>query len=73
MLGKHVRLPFVLSNNVTFMPFNILHSDLWTSRVLSSTGHHYYVLFLDDFSDFLWTFPLTNKSQVFEMFISLSN
>lgn len=25
------------------------------------------------FLDFLWTFPLTNKSQAFEMFTSLSN
>src|SRR4051812_31996363 len=25
------------------MPFDILHSDLWTSSILSSAGHKYYV------------------------------
>lgn len=73
VFGKHVKLPFVSSNNATVMPFDILHSDLWTSPILSSAGHRYYVLFLDDFTDFLWTFPLSNKSQVFETFMSLSN
>ncbi|KAL1308487.1 hypothetical protein AAHE18_17G109800 [Arachis hypogaea] len=28
------------------MPFDIIHSDLWTSPVLSSSGHRYYLLFL---------------------------
>jgi hypothetical protein len=40
------------------MPFDIVHSDLWTSPTLSSGGHRYYILFLDDFTNFLWTFPL---------------
>jgi len=25
--------------------------------------HRYYILFLDDFTNFLWTFPITNKSK----------
>jgi histone deacetylase 1/2 len=73
VVGKHVKLPFCSSQNITLMPFDILHSDLWTSPVLSSSGHRYYVLFLDNYSDFLWTFPISNKSEVFEKFISLSN
>lgn len=73
VLKKHVRLSFVSSNNVTVIPFDILHSGLWTSLILSSIGHRFYVLFLDDFSDFLCTFPLTNKSHVFKIFTSLSN
>jgi len=55
------------------MPFDILHSDVWTSPILSSVGHKYYVLFLDDFTKKLWTFPISRKSQVFEMFKSLAN
>jgi hypothetical protein len=51
------------------MPFDIVHSDVWTSPALSSGGHRYYVLFLDDFTDFLWTFPVQNKSQVHSMFL----
>lgn len=55
------------------MPFIILQSDLWTSPIFSLTSHRYYILFLDDYYYFLWTFLLTNESQAFEMFTSLSN
>ena len=46
IFGKHIRLPFVNSSTCTFMPFDIVHSDLWTSPIVSSNGHRYYVLFL---------------------------
>ncbi|XP_014496797.1 uncharacterized protein LOC106758379 [Vigna radiata var. radiata] len=40
-LGKHVKLSFYASNSCTVMAFDIIHSDLWTSPVLSSSGHRY--------------------------------
>ncbi|XP_074315134.1 uncharacterized protein LOC141651316 [Silene latifolia] len=52
-LGKHIRLPFAMSNSSTYMPFYILHCDLWTSPVLSSAGHKYYSLWLLIFFPFL--------------------
>ena len=51
------------------MPFDIIHCDLWTSPILSSLGHKYYVLFLDNYTNFLWTFPISSKSQVYKLFI----
>lgn len=69
-LGKHIKLPFVLSHSHTLMPFDIVHIDLWTSPVLSSSGHRYYILLLDDYSKFLWTFPLSNKSDAYSTFIN---
>ena len=71
VLGKQVKLPFSNSQTTTLMSFDILHSDLWTSPILSSASHKYYVLFLDDFTNFLWTFPINRKSHVFETFKSL--
>lgn len=56
------------SHNHSLLPFDILHSDVWTSPVLSSLGHKYYVLFLDDYSKKLWTFPISQKSQVYFYF-----
>jgi len=70
-LGKHIKLSFVSSSSCTVMPFDIIHSDIWTSHVLSFSGHGYYVLFVDDYSNFLWTFPLSKKSQVFSIFFYL--
>jgi len=63
-LGKHVRLPFTDSASRTFFPFQLVHSDAWTSPVLSHSGYKYYVVFLDDYSHYLWTIPLRNKSDV---------
>ncbi|KAJ9567646.1 hypothetical protein OSB04_003612 [Centaurea solstitialis] len=67
-LGKHCRLPFSLSTTKTSRVFELIHSDLWTSHVTSLSGFKYYVLFLDDFSHFLWVFPLRAKSEVFSVF-----
>ncbi|KAJ9567488.1 hypothetical protein OSB04_003454 [Centaurea solstitialis] len=67
-LGKHCRLPFSLSSTKTSCVFKLIHSDLWTSPVISLSGFKYYVLFLDDYSHFLWVFPLRAKSEVFSVF-----
>ncbi|GJS82141.1 ribonuclease H-like domain-containing protein [Tanacetum coccineum] len=42
-LGKHVRLPFSLSETIVKAPFDIIHSDLWTSPItsVSETAIHY--------------------------------
>ncbi|KAJ9564595.1 LOW QUALITY PROTEIN: hypothetical protein OSB04_000561, partial [Centaurea solstitialis] len=69
-LGKHCRLPFSLSSTKTSRVFELIHSDLWTSPITSLSGFKYYVLFLDDFSHFLWVFPLRAKSEVFSVFQS---
>ncbi|GJX45244.1 hypothetical protein Tco_0261920 [Tanacetum coccineum] len=37
-LGKHVRLPFSLSETIVKAPFDIIHSDLWTSPITSVSG-----------------------------------
>ncbi|XP_010496488.1 PREDICTED: uncharacterized protein LOC104773550 [Camelina sativa] len=53
-LGKHSRLPIYSSSTVVTEPFDIVHSDIWTSPVLSNSGFKYYLLFMDDFSHFIW-------------------
>ncbi|KAJ9565081.1 hypothetical protein OSB04_001047 [Centaurea solstitialis] len=69
VLGKQIKFPFSSSNSLTHLPFDIIHTDVWTSPVLSSSGHRYYVLFLDDKTNYMWTYPLANKSQVFSTFL----
>ncbi|GLT62116.1 hypothetical protein SLA2020_347760 [Shorea laevis] len=71
-LGKHTRLPFNDSCSVTSAPFDLVHSDVWTSPVESFTGIRYYLLFLDDYSHYLWVYPLHSKSQVFQSFLKFS-
>ena len=69
-LGKHVRLPFSASNNVSAFPFQLLHCDVWTSPILSNSGYQYYLVILDDYSHYAWTFPLCHKSDVLPTLIS---
>jgi len=64
ILGKHVRLPFKESTNVSHFPFLLLHCDVWTSPIISNSGYKFYLVILDDFSHYVWTFPLRHKSNV---------
>ncbi|WVZ71910.1 LOW QUALITY PROTEIN: hypothetical protein U9M48_020441, partial [Paspalum notatum var. saurae] len=63
-LGRHVRLPFPTSSHASHI-FNLIHCDLWTSPVPSISGYKYYLVVLDDFSHYSWTFPLRFKSEAF--------
>nr|GEU50441.1 ribonuclease H-like domain-containing protein [Tanacetum cinerariifolium] len=72
-LGKHVRLPFVSSGTVISSCFDIIHSDVWTSPIPNLSGFKYYVLFLDHYSQFVWVYPLVNKSDVMSKFMLFRN
>jgi hypothetical protein len=56
-LGKHT-LPFCSSSHHAKHPFDLIHLDLWTSSVVSVSDSKYYLVILDDFTHYLWTFPL---------------
>jgi hypothetical protein len=45
--------------------FDLIHLDLWTSPVVSVSGFKYYLVILDDFTYYLWTFPLKYKPGTF--------
>jgi len=38
--------------------------------VLSNSGYQYYLVLLDDYSHYTWTFPLRRKSDVFHKLVS---
>ncbi|KAI3690006.1 hypothetical protein L2E82_47980 [Cichorium intybus] len=67
-LSKHTRLPFYDSQSVTYAPFDIIHCDLWTSPVLSKTGYKYYMVLIDNFTHYVWVYPLKYKSDTFLTF-----
>jgi hypothetical protein len=64
-LGKHTRLPFSSSSSRVEKALDLLHLDLWTSPVISVSGSKYYLVILDDFTHYLWTFLLKQKSDTF--------
>jgi hypothetical protein len=69
-LGKHTRLPFCSLSHHAEHPFDLIHLDLWTSSIVSVSGSKYYLFILDDFTHYLWNFPLKLKS---DTFTTLSN
>lgn len=52
------------SPSASIVPFQIVHCDVWTSPAASVSGYRYYLVLLDDFSHYCWTFPLIRKSKV---------
>ena len=58
---KNVCLPFNNSTTIASFPFQLIHSDVWTSPVPSNSGYLYYLVLLDDYSHYVWTFPLRRK------------
>jgi histone deacetylase 1/2 len=69
-LGKHIRSPFFPSQTFTSRPFECIHCDLWTSPVPNTSGYRYYIIIVDDFSNYFWTFPLCRKSDVYTTFLT---
>lgn len=51
-----------LSTSTT--PFELIHCDVWTPPIASISGYRYYLVLLEDFSHYCWTFRLTSKSEV---------
>jgi hypothetical protein len=64
-LGCYVRLPFSSSSLHATHAFDLVHCDLWTSPITSMSGYKYYLVVLDNFSHYVWTFPLRAKSEAF--------
>lgn len=51
---------------MSYVPFQVIHADVWTSPVTSFLGFQYYLVLIDDYSHYVWTFPLRAKSEVFQ-------
>jgi len=56
-----------VDNRSSFM-FELVRSDVWgPTRVLSSKGFRYFLLFIDDFSRMTWLYLLKERSKVFSV------
>jgi hypothetical protein len=70
-LGHHVRLPFATSHSRATNKFDLIHYDLWTLPVLSVSGYKYYLIILNDYSHYYWTFTLCLKSDTSQTLLNL--
>lgn len=68
-LGKSHKLPFHLSSSTSSFPLELIRSDVWISHSYSINGYKYYVVFVDNFSKYVWLYPLKLKYEVFHTFV----
>ena len=67
--GKQTALPF--NNNVShdLSSFDLIHSDVWGSSPISSSGgSRYFVIFVDDFSRYTWIYLFKNHSELYQIY-----
>lgn len=65
VVGKIHSIKFSSVDIKTTTPFQLIHTDVWgPSSTFSIDGFKYYVHFVDDFTQFIWIFPLSVKSEV---------
>lgn len=58
-LSKHHALPFNNSASISSAPFDLVHSDIWGhSPTKSMSGFQYLVIFIDDYSRYVWIYLL---------------
>jgi hypothetical protein len=63
------KLPFVPSQFQSTHPLELVHSDVWgPAPINSSNGYRFYLLFVDDYSQFSWLYLLKRKSNVLHTF-----
>ena len=65
-MGKHHHIFFPCQvNNHSSSAFELVHYDVWgPSRVPSSKGFRYFLIFIDDFSHMTWLYLLKERSEV---------
>lgn len=63
--AKAHSLPHPTSNSRSTRPFSLLFTDVWgLAHLLSKKENRYYLSIVDDFTKFIWLFPLSTKSLV---------
>ena len=69
--GKKPNLPFKLSKFISSKPLDLIFTYVWGPATTESTsGAKYYVSFINDYSKFLWLFPIKLTYDVEQVFLN---
>lgn len=64
-MAKQKRLPFPNNNNMSTIPFHLIHCDIWGPfTIASSNGFRYFLTIVDDATRCTWVYLMRNKSDV---------
>ena len=68
-MGKSKIMSFPTHCDINTECFDLVHSDVWgISPIICHSEHKYFVIFIDDFSRYMWIYFLHSKSEVFDAF-----
>ena len=68
-LAKQKRLPFVAYNNMSTIPFDLVHLDTWGPfHVSTPEDYIYFLTIVDDYTRATWVYLLHAKSDVLTVF-----
>ena len=74
ILGKHARLSLGSIQHKSIAPFQLIYFDVWgPTPLLSSLGHRYALIFVDDYSCYTWVYLIKNKVMFILSFFNLIN
>jgi len=69
--SKHHQTTFLPKNDRSSKPFDLIHSDVWgPSPILNTSGAKWFVSFIDDCTQVTRIFLMTNKFEVFHLFVN---
>jgi len=70
-LGKQARHPFpTQTTHVSFKPLEMIHLDVWTTKIESIERCKYYMSFIDDHTRKVWVYFMKHKGEVFQHFLN---
>jgi histone deacetylase 1/2 len=68
-LGKSSCLSLRPTGHKTSAPLELIFSDVWgPTPLFSSDGYHYFVIFVDAHTKYIWYYPLVAKYDVYFVF-----
>lgn len=73
LINKSHKVPFSNSTIFSTRPLEYVFSDVWSSPIISLDNFRYYVIFVDHYIRYTWLYPLKQKSQVKNTFITFKN
>ncbi len=62
IMGKQRQLPYRSTNNHSYQPLELIHTDICESKCRGYNGTWYVVTFVDEYSKYAEVFPLKDKS-----------
>ena len=67
--GKQTALPFNNSVSHALSSFDLIHSNVWgPSPICTPGGSRYFVIFVDDFSQYTWIYLFKNHSELYQIY-----